>query len=173
MENRILVTYSTRTGSTKGISEAIAKTLSEMGENVDTIAMKDVKDLAKYKSVIAGSAIQAGKWLPDAIEFIKINKSILNEKPFAAFQVCMTLAMSKGETYRDHVISWMEPVRQLVKPVSEGFFSGTLNISKIPSFGDRLKFRVSVISGVWKEGDHRDWEKVQTWTRKTKSLLEY
>ena len=33
------------------------------------------------------------------------------------------------------------PVHALVKPASEGLFAGALDISKIPSFGDRLKFR--------------------------------
>ncbi len=172
MENRILVTYSTRTGSTKGVAEAIAKTLSEMGEAVDTIAMKEVKDLKIYKSVIAGSAIQDRRWLPDAIEFIESNKDELNRKPFAAFLVCMTLAMSKGDQYKDAVSGWLQPVRNAVNLVSEGLFKGILDINKIPSFSDRLKFRISLLTGVWKEGDHRDWNAIQEWTRKTKDLLD-
>lgn len=172
MENKILVTYSTCTGSTKGIAEAIGMTLSEMGENVDTMPMKDVKDLSFYKSVIAGSAIQAGKWLPEAIEFIKHHKEELNKKPFASFLVCMTLAMTKGEQYKEIVSTWLQPIRNIVSPVSEGLFKGILDIKKIPSFGDRLKFRISILTGVWKEGDYRDWESVQAWTKKTKTLME-
>lgn len=172
MENKILVTYSTQTGSTKGVAEAIAKTLSELGEKVDTIAMKDVKELKIYKSVIAGSAIQDRKWLPDAIEFIKVNKDELNKKPFAAFLVCMTLAMSKGDQYKDAVSSWLQPIRNVVTPISEGFFKGILEINKIPSFSDRLKFRISILTGVWKEGDHRDLNAIQEWARKTKDLLD-
>lgn len=172
MENKILVTYSSSTGSTRGISEVISKTLVELGESVDNIAMKDVKDLKSYKSVNAGSAIQDRKWLPDAIEFIKLNQDELNKKPFAAFLVCMTLAMAKGDQYRDAVSSWLQPVRNLVTPVSEGLFKGILDIKKIPSFSDRLKFKISMLTGVWKEGDHRDWESIQTWTIKTKELLD-
>jgi hypothetical protein len=33
----------------------------------------------------------------------------------------------------------------------------------MPSFGDRLKFRLSVVFGVWSEGDHRDWEAIREW----------
>ncbi|HLP75261.1 MAG TPA: flavodoxin domain-containing protein [Bacteroidales bacterium] len=172
MENKILVTYSTRTGSTKEISEAIAKTLSETGEKVDIIDMKDVKDLTIYKSIIAGSAIQDRKWLPEAIEFVKINQADLNKKPFAAFLVCMTLAMKGGVQYTDTVSSWLQPVRNVVTPVSEGLFKGILEIDKIPSFSDRIKFRISMLTGVWKEGDHRDWDSIQTWTRKTKAIFD-
>lgn len=172
MENKILVTYSTRTGSTKGVSEAIAKTLFEMGEDVDVISMESVKSLAIYKSVIAGSAIQDRRWLPEAIEFINLNKDELNKKPFATFLVCMTLAMNKGDQYKDTVASWLQPVRNLVTPVSEGLFKGILEINKIPSFSDRLKFKISILTGVWKEGDHRDWDSIRAWTKMTKDLLD-
>lgn len=142
-----------------------------MGEIVDTIAMHDVKDLTIYKSVIAGSAIQDRKWLPEAIEFLKHNQGELNKKPFAAFLVCMTLAMTKGDQYKAAVSSWLQPVRNIVTPLSEGLFKGVLEINKIPSLSDRIKFRISMLTGVWKEGDHRDWEEIQTWTKKTKDLL--
>ena len=165
MTDTILVTYSTRTGSTKGVSEIIGKTLSQLGEKVDIIPMEDIKDLSNYKAVIAGSAIQAGKWLPEAMTFIKKYRHDLSQKPFASFLVCMTLAMPKGDNYRDTVSSWLEPVRNQVSSLSEGLFKGTLNIKKIPSFSDRLKFRISVLFGVWKEGDHRDFDNIQTWTR--------
>jgi menaquinone-dependent protoporphyrinogen IX oxidase len=160
------------TGSTKGVSEAIGKTLSDLGESVDVIPMRDVKDLTFYKAVIAGSAIQAAKWLPEATDFIQNYKQELKQKQFAAFLVCMTLAMPKGESYRDHVSSWLEPVRQQVIPISEGLFKGALDIKKIPSFGDRLKFWISVMFGVWKKGDHRDWNAIQNWTKNLKSILD-
>jgi len=160
------------TGSTKGVSETIGKTLSDLGESVDVIPMCDIKDVSPYKAVIAGSAIQEAKWLPEAMEFIQTYKQDLKQKPFAAFLVCMTLAMTKGESYRDHVSSWLEPVRHQVTPISEGLFTGTLDIKKISSFGDRLKFRFSVMFGVWKEGDHRDWNSIQNWTKNLKSILD-
>lgn len=172
MINKILVTYSTMTGSTRGVSEAIGKTLSELGENVDVIPMQNIKGLSLYKAVIAGSAIQSGKWLPEAMGFIQTYKYDLKQKPFAAFLVCMTLAMTKGESYRDTVSSWLQPVRDQVIPISEGLFTGTLDIKKMPSFSDRIKFRISVMFGVWKEGDHRDWEAIQIWTKNLKSILD-
>jgi hypothetical protein len=83
----------------------------------------------------------------------------------------MTLAMRNGEAYRPFVAEFLAPVRVLVKPVSEGLFAGALNIGKIPSLGDRLKFRLSVLFGVWTEGDHRDWSAIHAWAESLRPRL--
>jgi menaquinone-dependent protoporphyrinogen oxidase len=165
MKNKILVTYASRTGSTVGVAEAIGRTLTEGGRQVDVRPMAEVSDLAPYRAAVVGSAIQNRQWLPEAVEFVRAHQADLSRQPFATFTVCMTLAMRNGERYRAGILDWIQPVRSLVRPVSEGFFAGTLDISKIPSPGDRFKFRLSVLLGVWSEGDHRDWEAVRAWAR--------
>lgn len=171
MDNKILVTYASRFGSTAGVAEAIGKTLAESGAQVDVFPMREVKDLSPYQAVVAGSAINAGAWLPEAMQFMQSHRVELNQKPFAAFLVCMTLAMRNADQYRSHVADWLTPVRALVRPVSEALFAGGLDIRKIPSFSDRLKFRLSVLFGVWKEGDHRDWNAISTWAEGLHPLL--
>lgn len=171
MTEKILVTYASRTGWTVGVAEAIGKTLAESGAQVDVLPMRNVKDPAIYDAVVAGSAINGGEWLPEAVQFVQTHQMTLNKKPFAAFLVCMTLGMRNAEQYRSHVATWLAPVRAQVRPVSEGLFAGGLDISKIPSAGDRLKFRLSVLFGVWKEGDQRDWDAIHAWAAKLKPLL--
>ncbi|HEX6383586.1 MAG TPA: flavodoxin domain-containing protein [Anaerolineae bacterium] len=171
MNERILVTYASRTGTTAGVAEAIGETLAEGGAQVDVLPMEDVEDLAPYRAVVAGSAIQGGQWLPEAMQFVQTHRAELVRKPFAAFLVCMTLAMPNAEKYRQSVAEWMKPVRALVRPVSEGLFAGALDISKVPSFGDRLKFRLSVAFGAWSEGDHRDWNAIRAWSADLQPLL--
>jgi menaquinone-dependent protoporphyrinogen IX oxidase len=105
------------------------------------------------------------------MQFIRTNRQALTHKPFAAFLVCMTLAMRLPGDYHTQVDGWLDPVRQLVRPISVGLFPGILDISKIPSMSDRLKFRLSVRFGVWTEGDHRDWEAVQGWSESLIPLL--
>jgi menaquinone-dependent protoporphyrinogen oxidase len=171
MTIKILVTYASRFGSTAGVAEAIGKTLTEAGLQVEVLPMQQVSDLSPYSAVVAGSAINGGIWLPQAMDFMHKNQVALASKPFAAFLVCMTLTMRNAEKYRPHVANWLQLVRNLVKPVSEGLFAGALDIKRIPSASDRLKFQLSVLFGAWKEGDHRDWDAIQRWAQSLPPLL--
>jgi menaquinone-dependent protoporphyrinogen oxidase len=170
MSPKILVTYASRLGSTVGVAEAIASTLAESGMAVDILPIPDVRDLSPYQAVVIGSAIRDRQWLPEAVQFVQNHQRILAQKPCAIFAVCMTLAM-KNTQYHAAVKDWLAPVSRLVKPVSEGYFAGVLNIGKIPSLGDRLKFRISVALGVWSEGDHRDWNAIRAWAESLAHLL--
>lgn len=162
MSDRILVAYASMTGTTAGVAEAIGKTLSESGVEVDVCRVEDVKDITPYRAVVVGSAIQNRAWLPEAMRFVQNHRTELAGKPLATFAVCMTMAM-KNQRYRSAVVDWLQPVRSLVSPVTEGFFAGRLDISKVPKLSDRIKFRLSVLFGVWSEGDHRDWNAIREW----------
>jgi len=168
---RILVTYATRAGSTAGVAEFIGQTLAESGLAVEVLPMSQVNDLTPYSAVIAGSAIQGKQWLPEAMAFIKANRADLQKVPVAVFLVCMTLAISSGDKFREEVASFLDPVRAIITPVSEGLFAGALDISTVPNFRTRLGFRLSVLMRVWSEGDHRDWHAIRAWAYSLPPLL--
>jgi menaquinone-dependent protoporphyrinogen oxidase len=126
--------------------------------------MKEITDLTPYRAVVAGSPIHKKMWLPEAMQFVQTHREQLSQKPFAAFLSCLTLAMKNQKwVAQAGVENWLAPVRAQVTPVSEGRFAGTLELKKIPSFAARLGFRISVWTGVWKEGDHRDWQAIRVW----------
>lgn len=133
--------------------------------------MKD-KVLVTYASRFgstAGVAEVIGKTLAD--NGTQVDVLPMREVKDLSALVCMTLSMRNGKQYRSHVSTWLNPVRALVTPISEGLFAGALDIKKIPSVADRLKFQLSVLSGVWKEGDHRDWGAICKWALDVKPLL--
>jgi menaquinone-dependent protoporphyrinogen oxidase len=171
MPNKILIAYASRTGSTAEIAQAIGKTLSENGEQVDVRPMQDVTDLTPYNAVVAGSAIRKSKWLPEAAQFIETHRAELAQKRFAEFTVCITLAMSNTEQYRSAVAKWVEPVRALVKPLSEGFFPGMLDFKKLPFNLDTLGLRLAVAFGIFPRDDRRDWNTVRAWAESIRPML--
>ncbi len=171
MEKRILVTYASQAGFTAGVAEAIGRSLSEGGAQVDVLPMQNVKDLSAYQAVVAGSAIHGQKWLPEAMQFMRDHQSELSRIPFASFMVCITLSMANSGQYLEGLKGWMSPVRDLVRPVSEGYFAGGLDFSKLPFSFNVLAMRLVVLSGMWKEGDHRDWNAIRAWAEKLQPLL--
>lgn len=171
MSKGVLVTYASRAGSTRGVAEAIGRTLSEAGLQVDVVSMDKVKDLSAYDAVVAGSAIRGSKWLPEATEFIQKHRSALAGKRLAMFTVCITLAMKNGENYRPAVMGWVAPVRAMIHPLSEGLFAGMLDFSKLPFNWDTLMLRLAVLVGVFPRGDHRDWNAIRSWAESIKPVL--
>ncbi|MHB1132185.1 MAG: flavodoxin domain-containing protein [Chloroflexota bacterium] len=170
MSSKILVAYASRAGSTVGVAEAIGQTLAAGGAQVDVRPMTEVADLAPYDAVVAGSAIRGGKWLPEALQFLRTHQAALARKPLATFLVCITMG-STNPAYHQGVPAWMAPVRALVRPVSEGLFAGNLDFSKLPLSLDALMLRAAVAFGALPQGDHRDWEAIRAWSTTIRPLL--
>ncbi len=171
MPDRILVTFASRAGSTAEVAEAIARTLTQGGAQVDVVPMNSVKDLSPYQAVVAGSAIRGSKWLPEAIQFVRTHQSMLAQKKVALFTVCITMTMKNAEKYRAGVMNWVAPVRAMVKPINEELFAGMLDFGKLPINKDTLMLRLSIVLGIFPRGDHRDWNKIQSWAQSLKPIL--
>lgn len=171
MNERILVTYASRSGSTAATAEAISKTLLEDGVQVDLLPMQDVKDLTPYSAVVLGSPIRNSRWLPEALRFVQDNRMELTRKRVAMFTLSITLAMSNGEQHLQAVKQWIAPVRSQVKPVSEGLFAGRLDFTKLPLTFDTLKLRLVVALGIFPKDDRRDWNSVRVWAENLSPLL--
>lgn len=183
MKHRILIAYASRTGTTAEVAEAIRRVLTpsppppdsehwaEGTCTVDVLPMQAVKDLSPYDAVIAGSAIRGGRWLPEAVQFIRTHQSALRHKPFAMYTVCITLAMGNSEQYRSAVSGWTSPVRAIVPPLSEGLFAGMIDFNKLPFNWETWKLRATVAMGIFPRGDRRDWNAVRLWAESLKPML--
>jgi menaquinone-dependent protoporphyrinogen oxidase len=172
MNEKILVTYASRAGSTAEVAQAIGKTLAEGGDAVDVLPMQDVQNLSAYRAIVAGSPIRSSKWLPEATKFIQDHRSELRQKPFAMFTLSITLAMSAGSQYRQAVTEWTAPIRVQVQPVSEGLFAGKLDFTKLPLNFDTLKLRLVVALGIFPKEDRRDWKAIENWATSIQPLLQ-
>lgn len=161
----VLVTYASRAGSTAEIADMIHQVLAESGLTVHLRPMRAVDDITPYQAVVAGSAIRMDKWLPEAMNFMQRHQAELRQKPFAAFVVCLAMATRNERRRKQAQVTasgYLKPMRALVSPVSEGLFAGVLDLSRLPLVY-RVPFNILTLTGVFKEGDYRDWNAIRHW----------
>ncbi len=159
MNQKVLVAYASRAGSTIEVAQAVAQELTNRGYAVDVHLAKQVSSLDGYAAVVVGSAIRYGQWLPEAVKFVEQNQAALKQIPTAFFTVHL-MNMGDDETSRKARLAYLDPVRKLVTPQAEAFFSGVGDSSKV-SFFERLIAK-AVKSP---EGDFRDWSKIRAWAQ--------
>lgn len=169
LAKRILVAYASAAGSTGGVAETIAKTLAEGGAAVDVMPVQSVAALDGYDALVLGSAIQGGKWLPAAADFLQTNHERLRQMPTAFFLVCL---MQANPARRDLVDQFLEPQRSLVEPVAEGRFVGAFFTQKL-SFLEKIGMRFfTAYCGLGlRAGDFRDPEVIRSWAVSLRPLL--
>lgn len=163
MNSRILVTFASQAGSTRGVADAIAAVLNENGLPADCMAMKEVRSLDGYRAVVAGSAVHGGKWMPEALQFLNKFRAELGGRQVFAFYVGMALTMKsmQGQDTSD----CLGQIRRVARISGEHGFAGTVDFDKLPLFPDRLAVKGIVASGMWQAGDHRDWAEVRKWAQ--------
>ena len=162
MKKKVLVTYASKYGSTGGVANAIGKELCSKGTTADVVLIKNAGSITSYQGVVIGSAIYMGKWMPEAVDFVKKNRDILRQVPVAYFLVCITMS-PPTEKNRAKVLSYMDPILKAVpevKPVVIETFAGALDYNNLSWLNKKiLKSKGSP------EGDFRDWNAIRTWAR--------
>ena len=108
-KRRVLVAYASKYGSTGGVADAIGKELCSKDVAADVVLIKNANNIGSYQGVIIGSAIYMGKWMSEAVDFVKKNKDILRKVPVAYFLVCMTLSRHRRKTGRSVVLHGPHP----------------------------------------------------------------
>jgi menaquinone-dependent protoporphyrinogen oxidase len=160
MSKKVLIAYASGCGSTGGVADAIGQVLCATGASVDVRLVGNVRDLSPYQGVIVGSAIRMGRWLPQAVDFVKQHCDALARVPTAYFAVCLTMKDDTVEN-RSKALAYLDPVHKEapgVQPTATGLFAGAVDFSKL-SFVYRSVLKAKGIG----EGDFRDWASIKTW----------
>jgi menaquinone-dependent protoporphyrinogen oxidase len=162
MNQRVLIAYATRAGSTPEIAAAIGETLSARGCAVDVKPVKSQPALNGYSAVLLGSAIRMGSWLPEMVDYIKANQLAMTQSismgmPVGLFTVHM-LNTGDDPARRTARLAYLDRVRPLLGKVEEAYFTGVIDLEKL-SFLDR--WMVKMVQSPL--GDRRDWNKIRSW----------
>jgi menaquinone-dependent protoporphyrinogen oxidase len=161
MQDKVLVAYASKAGSTSEVARAVGEVLTNKGYAVDVKLVKDVKDLSSYKAVVLGSAIRIGHVLPEVKKFVESNQKALSQVPTSYFVVCLTMHEDTEENRRT-VSGYLAPLSVIVKPASEGLFAGKMDLTKL-SFLDQTMAKM-IKAPI---GDFRNWDAIRSWAAQT------
>lgn len=157
MNQRILVTYATRAGSTAEIAAAIGESLAARGYTVDVKPVKEKPDPAAYAAVVLGSAIRMSGWLPEAVEYVKAHQAVLTGLPVALFTVHLLNTGADDVSYAARA-AYLAAVRPLLPDAEAVYFAGLMDYGRL-SFLDRTIAKMVKV----READHRDWAAIRSW----------
>ena len=166
MDMRILVTYASKHGATRGIAERIAERLAASGHAAEAIEAGARPDVTGYDAFVIGSAAYMGSWLKEAAQFVRANRSVLNTRPvwfFSSGPLGTATTDSKG---RDVLVA-TEPkefaeFKEAIGPRDLRVFFGALDPAKL-GLSERLIRSLPAGKELLPEGDFRDWTAIEAW----------
>jgi menaquinone-dependent protoporphyrinogen oxidase len=158
----VLVVYASHYGATKGIADRIATKLREESLEVDLkSAEDDFADLeeSSYDAFVVGSAIHAGRWIGQAVDFVHDNADVLAHRPVWLFSSGPIGDKAAGQPQPDP--KQIPELRRILDVRDHVVFGGAFD----PATADmsRANWLEKQFSHVFPVGDWRDWEKIEAW----------
>lgn len=170
---KVLVTYASKYGGTRGSAERIAQALNAAGLEAVARPVTGAGDLGGFDAVVLGSAVYMGLWMKDAIAFARRNRNTLASRPLWLF--------SSGP------LGVVAPDREAPEPVSPkqiealretlgGFREHRIffGVSDHTHFDlrDKLIYAVPAGKKLLADGDFREWPEIEAWAKEIAHALE-
>ena len=152
---RVLVTAASRHGGTSAVAEELARTLVAAGLEADLRPPDEVEDVREYDAIVLGSAIYYGQWLPTALDLVRRNRGVIDERPVWLFSVG-PLGSAEPQAATEPAI--VGELAERTHARGHRVFGGVLDRSRL---GIGEKIVASVVRAP--EGDFRDWPEVRRW----------
>jgi menaquinone-dependent protoporphyrinogen oxidase len=156
----VLVVYASRLGSTRDIARRIAARLETHDLHATARPVEAIGELIPYDAFVIGSAVYAGHWLKEAVQFIRGHRAALSARPVWLF--------SSGPVGRRAM------KHDPVEPVEVGELTTAVLARDHRVFGgalDRQTLEGAYLGSVERfiaklfvpEGDFRDWPQIEGW----------
>lgn len=194
---KILVTYYSKSGSTKEIAKVISNTINDC--HVDLLEVTKVEHL-NYDGIIIGTPNMYGKPYPGIIKFLKQNEDKLQTKSIHLFFTCMDCYLDNEmknywvEIYADsnfpkeiknlktmnlwersHAVStYLTNFKEIVSSLnisSIAFFKGRLIFKRLSFLNSMVMRIICLMNKNIKQGDYYKQNDVETWTKEKDFFL--
>src|SRR5574337_82765 len=172
MEEKVLVAFASKYGSTQEVAETLAAALRESGLEVDLQPMRKVRTLAGYRAVVLGAPIYMGQWHKDALSFLSRNQEALAQRPMAIF-VLGPLSADEKEMQGSRAQLDQELAKfPWLTPIALELFVGRYDPAKL-NLPDRLiaSLPASPLHGM-PASDLRDWTAIRAWANSLAAKLQ-
>ena len=168
------VVYASKYGATQGIAERIAGRLAAPGQDVPVRSASAAGDVAGDDAFVIGSAAYMGSWRKEAVEFVRLNRSVLATRPVWLFSSGPLGTATTDAQGRD-LLAVSEPRQfaefaETVGPRALRVFFGALDPSRL-RFADRLVRRMPAGRALLPEGEFGDWSAIDAWADRVASEL--
>jgi menaquinone-dependent protoporphyrinogen oxidase len=162
MENKILVTYASKYGSTQEVAEVVSAKLRSKRLVVDIQPVRKVRSLTGYNTIILGTALYYGHLHKDASTFLTKNEVALSQSSVVVFSLGPT-SLDDNER-KDCQVQFDKGLANFswLIPVATQLFGGR--------FPEKLFFPDSMIAALpaspmhdLPANDIRDWKAIDAW----------
>jgi menaquinone-dependent protoporphyrinogen oxidase len=160
MLDRIVVTYSSRTGVTREIAERIGNVIRRGGLDVTVCEAHEPTDINGYDYVIIGSTIYGGALREGVLTFIEAHGMDFVGRRAAIFTVGMLPALDPAVAYGEHdgAVELAKMQAPVFRPIFHGIFAGAYDPKKVDFVSRKLMEQKNALIG-----DYRDWDKIERW----------
>jgi menaquinone-dependent protoporphyrinogen oxidase len=165
---RILVTYATRHGATRGIAERIAAALERHDLEVTLEPVERAGDPGRYDAAVIGSASYAFHWLGEASGYVRRNAETLRTMPVWLFS-SGPLGTDEVDSKGRDVHAAAEPkefaaFEASIRPRGTRVFRGAFDPEAAPvGVMERFMHAIPQAKAAMPAGDFREWPEIDAW----------